>query len=305
MWEKKGLIYSCDFFGTGYAQDPVVDIIDDKVWRIYFSARTKEVVSLPFYIEVEAGNPSNILKVHDKPLFLPGYPGTFDDSGITMTSIINMDGCKYLYYCGWNRRVSVPYSLAIGVVRVYNDDFEKIFDGPILDRSTYDPICVSAPCVVFDEDAMCYKMYYITFTEWKEYNGRLEPIFVIKSAFSFNGINWTPITKPCFKQLYEGESFARPCVIRDGDLYKMWFSQRGPEGYRGKDGQHYMIGYAESNNSENFKRMPIDFTTSESGWDSEMLCYASVIKYKDTLFMFYNGNDFGKTGIGYAINKEG
>ena len=64
-----------------------------------------------------------------------------------------------------------------------------------------------------------------------------------------------------------------------------------------------MIGYAESNNSENFKRKPIDFTTSESGWDSEMLCYASVIKYENTYYMFYNGNNFGKTGIGYATKK--
>ncbi len=300
MWQKKGLIYSCDFFGTGYAQDPVVDIIDDKIWRIYFSARTKDVVSLPFYIEVEAGNPSNILKVHKEPLFLPGYPGTFDDNGITMTSITKVGDCKYIYYCGWNKRVSVPYALSIGVARVIGDEFEKIFDGPIMDRSPYDPICVSAPCVIYDE--MCYKMYYITFTEWKEYNGRQEPIFVIKSAFSFDAINWTPIPKPVFKQKYEGESFARPCVIKDGN-YKMWFSERGPEGYRKKGGQQYMIGYAESNNSENFKRKPIDFPLSKMGWDSEMLCYASVIRHKDKLFMFYNGNDFGKTGIGYAIKK--
>ena len=60
-WEKKGLIYSCDILGTGYAQDPFIDVLSDDVWRIYYSSRTKDVVSLPFYIDVEAGNPSNIL----------------------------------------------------------------------------------------------------------------------------------------------------------------------------------------------------------------------------------------------------
>jgi len=301
MWEKKGLVYSCDILGTGYAQDPFIDIIDDETWRIYYSSRTKDVVSLPFYIEVEAGNPFNIKKIREKPLFTPGYAGTFDDRGITMTSIVDCGTYKYIYYCGWNKEVTVPYSLGIGLATVAGDTFDKKFDGPVMSRSPYDPICVSAPYVIRELGG--YRMWYITFTEWEEYNGRLEPTFVIKTAYSFDGVNWTSVTKPCFKQQYKGESFARPCVIKENGIYKMWYSSRGPEGYRGKDGQHYMIGYAESNNGENFKRKPIDITTSDKGWDSEMICYANVIKWKGYYHMLYNGNDFGKTGFGYAIKK--
>ena len=301
MWEKKGLIYACDILGTGYAQDPFIDIIDDKTWRIYFSSRTKDVVSLPFYMDVEAGNPSNILMVNEDPLFLPGYPGTFDDSGITMTSIVDCGSHKLLYYCGWNKGVTVPYSLSIGVALVIRDNYIKRYEGPILCRSIYDPVCVSAPYVIRDEFGT-FRMWYISFTEWESYNGRMEPTFIIKTAFSYDGVNWTVVTKPCFKQKYKGESFARPCVIKDG-IYKMWFSERGPQGYRDKDGQHYMIGYAESNNGENFRREPIDFACSESGWDSEMLCYATVIKHDGYYYMLYNGNEFGKTGFGYAIQK--
>jgi len=300
MWKKQGLIFVCNFYGTGYAQDAFIDVLDEKRWRIYYSTRTKDVVSLPYSIDVEAGNPKNIIGVQREPLFLPGYAGTFDENGITMTSIVNTPNGKYIYYCGWNRRSTVPYALSIGVVAVAEDKIIRLFDGPIMDRSKHDPICVSAPHVIYDADLNVFKMWYITFTEWKEYNGRKEPIFVIKTAFSFDGIDWEPITKPCFKQAYEGESFARPCVIKDGDLYRMWFSERGPEGYRDKGGQHYMIGYAESNNGENFKRAPIDFPLSEEGWDSEMLCYASVIRHNDVLYMLYNGNDFGKTGFGFA-----
>ena len=117
-WEKKDLIFSCDFFGTGYAQDAFIDKLDDKVWRIYYSARTQDVVSLPFYIDVEAGNPKNILHVSKEPLIRPGNPGTFDDNGITMTSIVTVGDVKYLYYCGWNKKSSVPYALSIGVMIV-------------------------------------------------------------------------------------------------------------------------------------------------------------------------------------------
>ena len=76
----------------------VIDILDDNTWRIYYSTRTKDVISLPYCIDVEAGNPCNILKVHDKPLFMPGKTGTFDETGITMTSIVNVGNDKYIYY---------------------------------------------------------------------------------------------------------------------------------------------------------------------------------------------------------------
>jgi hypothetical protein len=302
MWQKKGLIYACDILGTGYAQDAFIDIISDKVWRIYFTSRTKEVVSLPFRMDVEAGNPSNILSVDREPLFTPGAPGTFDDNGITMTSIVDTDNYKYLYYCGWNKGGSVPYSLSIGLAVVNGDVVEKRFDGPIMERSIHDPICVSAPMVIRD-DYDTFRMWFISFTSWEMYNGRMEPTFVIKTAYSYDGINWTPVAKPCFKSKYQGESFARPWVIKDGGVYKMWYSVRGPEGYRDKNGQHYMLGYAESNNGENFRREPIDISTSDEGWDSEMIEYASVLKYNGHYHMLYNGNQFGKTGFGHAVRK--
>ena len=110
----------------------------------------------------------------------------------------------------------------------------------------------------------------------------------------------------CIDSTYDGESFARPWVIRDNGTYKMWFSVRGPIRYREKDGQHYMLDYAESLDGENWKRKPKEFhfTTSEAGWDSEMIEYASITKYNGKYYMLYNGNQFGKTGFGYAIREE-
>ena len=136
MWEKKGLIHTCDIYGTGYAQDAFIDILNSDVWRIYFSTRTKDVVSYPYYIDVEAEKLEKKLTGPTKPIFVPGARGTFDDSGITMTSIVEIDEQrKYLYYCGWNRKVSVSYSLSIGCVEVINNEiYRKVSDGPIMER---------------------------------------------------------------------------------------------------------------------------------------------------------------------------
>lgn len=303
MWEKKGLIFKCDKYDTGYAQDPFIDMIDDKVWRIYYSTRTKDVISMPYCIDVEANNPSNILKVHDEPLFLPGRSGTFDETGITMTSIVNVGKEKYIYYCGWNKRVTVSYSLSIGLAVVRENGLvEKMFEGPILERSVHDPICVSAPCVIFDEGI--FKLWYITFTSWKEYNGRKEPTFVIKYATSHDGIKWDTNTDICIDSTYEGESFARPWVIKDQGIYKMWFSSRGPVGYREKDGQHYVLDYAESLDGKIWERKTDKFKLigESDGWDASMTAYGTVVKGKEQYYMLYNGNDFGKTGFGYAVS---
>ena len=62
MWEKMGHVYSCNLYETGYALLPFVDEINNKVWRIHFNTRTKDIVSMPSYVDVEAGNPKNILK---------------------------------------------------------------------------------------------------------------------------------------------------------------------------------------------------------------------------------------------------
>jgi hypothetical protein len=39
---------------------------------------------------------------------------------------------------------------------------------------------------------------------------------------------------------------------------------------------------------------------SQSGWDSEMVCYGSLLRHHDLMFLLYNGNAYGKDGFGAA-----
>lgn len=306
MWEKKGQIFSCDFYGTGYAQDAFIDILNDKVWRIYYSARTKDVISYPHYLDVEAENIKNILSAPNKPILIPGKRGMFDDTGITMTSIVSIDEHrKYLYYCGWNRKLTVSYSLSIGCAEVIdNSIFRKISDGPIMERSIYNPIAVSAPMVMRDGDI--FRMWYISFISWDMYDNKYEPIYVVKHAVSEDGLNWKCDEHICIDMSYPGEAIGRPWVIKDEGKYKMWFSTRGIDNYRTKEGKHYTIGYAESDDGINWERKmeKFDFEVSREGWDSEMQGYTSVKKHDNKYYMLYNGNAFGKTGFGYAVEEK-
>ena len=73
----------------------------------------------------------------------------------------------------------------------------------------------------------------------------------------------------------------------------MWYCSRGAA---------YRIGYAESADGVKWERLDAQagITVSESGWDSEMTAYPWVFSHKSTNYMLYNGNGYGRTGIGLA-----
>jgi hypothetical protein len=45
----------------------------------------------------------------------------------------------------------------------------------------------------------------------------------------------------------------------------------------------------------------ISLPPSPEGWDSVMCAYPSVVDAGGKRLMFYNGNGFGQSGIGYAV----
>jgi hypothetical protein len=81
----------------------------------------------------------------------------------------------------------------------------------------------------------------------------------------------------------------------------MRYCYRGSKNYRGGEGS-YRIGYAGSDNGKNFARLSDDDIQlgALGEFDSEMQCYPYVIEVDERLVMFYNGNDFGQSGIGVA-----
>ena len=68
----------------------------------------------------------------------------------------------------------------------------------------------------------------------------------------------------------------------------------------------YSIGYAESEDGIHWVRRDGDvgIAASDSGWDSEMICYPCVVNLEGELIMFYNGNGHGATGFGYAVLRR-
>lgn len=285
---------------------PIADKLDEGTLRIYFGPRNSQGRTTTTFIEVEADDPSNVLYVHDRPVLSMGKLGAFDDSGAMPSCIVNHDAKKYLYYIGWNQGVTVPYRNSVGLA-VSEDGgltFERVFEGPVVDRTREEPYFCASPYVIFDEGT--WKLWYASSTGWTVVDGKPEPLYQIKYAESSNGVDWARNNVTCIEYGFEGEANARPAVVKENGLYRMWYCYRGSVGYRTDKAQSYRLGYAESPDGVGWTRKDeeVGIERSESGWDSQMMEYPYVYEHKGKKHMLYNGNGFGETGFGYAILEE-
>ena len=308
-WVKKGLIFKPDGkqeWMSHHACVPIADKLDEGTLRIYFGPRDSRGRTTTTFIEVEADDPSNVLYVHDKPVLSMGKLGAFDDSGAMPSCIVNHDAKKYLYYIGWNQGVTVPYRNSVGLA-VSEDGgltFERVFEGPVVDRTREEPYFCASPYVIFDEGK--WKLWYASSTGWTVVDGKPEPLYQIKYAESSNGVDWVRNNVTCVEYGFEGEANARPAVVKENGLYRMWYCYRGSVGYRTDKAQSYRLGYAESPDGVRWTRKDeeVGIERSESGWDSQMMEYPYVYEHKGKKHMLYNGNGFGETGFGYAVLEE-
>jgi predicted GH43/DUF377 family glycosyl hydrolase len=289
-----------NIFNRHHAQVPVVDTHNRDFWRIFYSRRV-DGKSQPFYIDVEKGNPKNVLYESQIPILSLGKIGTFDVDGIMPTEIIQVDSRKYLYYIGWTNRKDVPYHNSIGLA--ISDDggttWEKFSKGPVFSTSYKEPGFVGTISVVYDGNI--FHGYYLSCRDWKMFDGKIEPIYDIKYANSVNGIDWEP-KGDCIPLDKNEGGLSKASIIKIDDIYYMWYSVRMEKDYREDTQMTYRIRCAQSNDLLNWKKITtlgLD-VDNNSEWDNQMVEYPHVVEYKNILYLFYNGNGFGKTGIGYA-----
>ena len=300
-WKKNGLIFTAKNnhnWMKSYASLPIADKISTNIYRIYFSTRNSQNRSFIGYVEWDIEKPNKILKICKKLILGPGKLGAFDDTGTMASSLVNHKEKKFLYYIGWNQSKTVPFRWSIGLAisDSKGEKFERFSDGPIFDRNYLDPYFVSSPTVIKEKNI--WKMWYISGTKWEYFKGELRNPYNIRYAESKDGIKWIPTGKICidFKNKKETR-IGRASILKENNLYKMWYSYAGDK---------YRIGYAESSNGIHWKRQDskVGITVSKSGWDSEMIEYTHVFKHKNQFYMLYNGNNYGKTGFGYAILEQ-
>lgn len=294
-WEKLGQVFCPENIHDWmyfYAANTVAENVKDDLFKIYFSTRDRNNRASIGYVIGELNDNLRILDISSKPVLSPGDIGLFDDSGVSLSCITNVNGNKYLYYLGWNLGVTVPWRNSIGMA-VYDQlsgQFKKFSPAPLLDRNDVDPYSISYPFVLVDDDRI--RMWYGSNLKWG--SQQVDMAHLIKYAESVDGISWKRdgYIALDFKDSSE-YAMSRPFVLKENGVYKMWYSYRGLS---------YRIGYAESGDGMKWTRIDerAGISVSDEGWDSETVEYPFIFDHKGCRYMLYNGNQYGRTGFGLA-----
>ncbi|MDA4122221.1 MAG: hypothetical protein OK456_03460 [Thaumarchaeota archaeon] len=243
-------------------------------------------------------DPTKIEMLTPDPVLKLGKIGLFDDSAVFPSWLVRRGKAIYMYYVGWVQGVSAPYyaSGGLAISRDGGRTFKRYSEAPIMGRSEKDPYINASNCVIRDRGL--WAMWYLSAIDFRIEGSKSMYYYVIKYAESDDGLNWRRTGNVSIGLKEKGETrISRPCVIRDRDCYKMWYSYARDS---------YRIGYAESIDGKKWVRMDekLGLTVSRSGWDDEMVCYPHVFDHGGRRFMLYNGNSYGKTGIGLATLEE-
>ena len=307
-WKKLGNIFNPTVSAPRpwmqeYAQCPTPVVLDDKVVRVYIASRPRrgadlQYVSYPGYVDLARDDLTRIVGISNAPLMPLGNPGSFDEFGIMPSSFVSRDDGIYAYYSGWTRMLSVPYTLAIGLAisRDGGERFEKLGQGPVVGLSLHEPYFVTGPIVQAINGQ--WRMWYLTCKKWIFDQTKSEPVYHVACATSADGICWSHDGQSVVPTLSENEcqDIFSPFFL-NGKWHAIFAWRKASR----TDGA-YRFGYASSPDLEVWTRddSKAGLELSDTGWDSQMMCYPQIIVVDGRILLFYCGNDFGREGFGIA-----
>ncbi len=299
-WTKRGAIYCPSGASTLEATHAMVPtpllLQGGTVIRVFYTALDADGVGRPFYVDVDASDPTRVIGRSTAPLMDIGRPGTFDDNGALITSVVHAaDGVLYAYYVGFELGRRIRYRLLTGLARSVDGGatFERLRETPILERSDAELYFRGGPFVLNENGR--FRMWYVAGSRWTELQGKSMPEYRVMYLESGNGLDWADRGRLVLDITDADEhGFGRPYTLRKPDGgYAHFYS------IRRRSLMAYRMGYAESGDGVTWVRddARINLEPGPGSEDDTAIMYAAPIVVGSKLLCFYNGNDFGKTGI--------
>jgi hypothetical protein len=305
-WKKLGLVYSPDGsqdWAQSHAMLPTPFRINSETIRVFLTFCDDKGIGRPGYVDVSADCPTHVLDISIAPLLDIGRPGTFDENGVVTCSVLEGgDGNLIMYYVGFELGTKIRYRLLTGLA-VSTDGgrtFCRRSDVPVLERSSSELFFRCGPYCI--REGGKFRLWYVAGSDWTELDGKQMPVYDLRYAESADGVHWPDrgdvqiaVTEP------DEHGFGRPYVIaKPGGGWRMFYS------IRRRSLGAYRLGYAESDDGRHWKRMDdhLNLDVSPEGFDSEAIMYAAPIEVGGKLYVFYNGNQFGKDGFAVAVLEQ-
>jgi hypothetical protein len=117
-WNKQGLIYEPkgdSEWAKNSALQPTPLMIDEQVIRVFVGMRDSKGRSRVGFVDVDAKNPENILRVSDRPALDLGMAGTFDENGVVPCAVVKRSDEIWLYYAGYQLGQQIKFCAYTGL----------------------------------------------------------------------------------------------------------------------------------------------------------------------------------------------
>ena len=226
-WEKLGHVYAPRgerAWAGAHAFLPTSLMLGDERIRVYSAVRDRANVGRVGFVEVDARDPTKVLRVSERPALDAGGPGTFDDSGVSPVSLVEHGGRLLLYYIGWQLGVKVRYTLLMGLAESVDggETFRRVSRVPVLERSDTELFVRSAGFVL--RDGGRWRMWYVAGDRWVEVG---ENCFLGVNATVANNLKigrdcWLAPNTVVFKDL-PPETFLKPPKCEAGSASTLDF----------------------------------------------------------------------------------
>lgn len=301
-WRKLGLVFGVSGYqqwAKTHSMVPTPVRISDDLIRIFFTSCDDHGVGRPGYVDVLVSNPLDVISVSNEPLLDVGQPGSFDENGVLVCSVVKVNESQmYMYYVGFELGTKIRYRLLTGLA-VSNDlgkTFHRYSEVPVLERSDEELFFRGGPHCIFDGGR--FRLWYVGGSDWIDVAGKQMPVYDVRYAESKNGVDWpasgTVVLKPSQPDEF---GFGRPYIVKKTSTdYQMFYS------IRRTSFNAYRLGYAQSSDGLNWIRRDSDLglDVSPNTFDSDAIMYSSVITLENKTYLFYNGNNFGQDGFAVA-----
>lgn len=302
-WQKKGLVWGGDDnhnLSLAGAMVPTPFLVNDDLLRVFFTRTDPSGRGFVVSMDLQASNPSEVIRPPGDPLLGPGDPGRFDDTGVMCTSVFrDFDGTLVMTYSGFEGLQKIRYRIFTGLARSQDEGatFTKLSETPMLDRIQGEALFRGGAFGLVEDGK--YRIWYVGGGSWVNISGKQAPVYDIKTI-QLENLRIVPqgsTTVLALDPIKDEHGFGRPWIVKkDKNLYQLFYS------IRSRSSGRYSLGYAESEDGLIWVRKDdqMNLGHGEFDFESQAICYSAVIEVAGRIYCFYNGDDYGATGIGWA-----
>ena len=263
--------------------------------RIFFSSRNEQNKSSVCFFDVDMRRLEIINSEVNILLNINNHENCFFSDGVSLGNIFNKENKYFLSFMGWDLSDKKPWKGTVGVAEIdpYKPSILCLPEVPTIDTLNGSDSSLSYPTIKVIGDEL-YIWYGNTV---KKNAGNGEMLHTIHLSVLKEGNVVRHKGQVIDYLINESQAFSRPSIIEHHGMLNMFYSVRGAD-------SNYQINRSISSDGLLWKKADFHMVGAADPAESDMQCYPYVTCLEDDIYLFYNGNNYGRSGIGLAVLEQ-